>query len=91
MSGKDFGELMNLGRKDCDLDCDYIWCINLCMYMDEKLPSKASSKKAVSLLFIFDKSMNILLVEDNKTIATNIQKYLELEHFQVDVSYDGEE
>lgn len=35
--------------------------------------------------------MNILLVEDNKTIATNIQKYLELEHFQVDVSYDGEE
>lgn len=35
--------------------------------------------------------MKILLIEDNITIATNIQKYLELEHFQVDISHDGED
>jgi len=35
--------------------------------------------------------MKILLIEDTITIATNIQKYLELEHFQVDISHDGEE
>ena len=34
--------------------------------------------------------MKILLVEDNVTIANNIKKYLELEHLQVDIAYDGE-
>jgi len=33
--------------------------------------------------------MKILLVEDNETIAKNIQKYLELERIQVDISGDG--
>ena len=82
---------MNLDQKVHDLDYDYIWCTSLSMSMDGKSWFIVSSKKAALLLCISDKFMNILLVEDNITIATNIQKYLELEHFQVDVAYDGEE
>ena len=59
--------------------------------MGEALKEKVSLVKAAFLQFIFDRLMRVLLVEDNKSIATNIQKYLELEHFRVDVSCDGEE
>jgi two-component system response regulator ArlR len=34
--------------------------------------------------------MKILLIEDNKKISDNIRRYLELEWFLVDVSFDGE-
>ncbi len=33
---------------------------------------------------------HILLVEDNKEISKNIQEYLEINNYQVDVAYDGE-
>lgn len=35
--------------------------------------------------------MKILVVEDNKKLAENIKKYLELEGFIVDLAYDGNE
>lgn len=35
--------------------------------------------------------MRILVVEDNKTIAENEKKFLELEWFSVDVAYDGKQ
>jgi DNA-binding response OmpR family regulator len=35
--------------------------------------------------------MDILLIEDNEKISENIKKYLELEGFSVDISYNGED
>ena len=35
--------------------------------------------------------MEILIIEDNRTLANNIRRYLELEHYAASVCFDGAE